>query len=63
MVKAFNLLDMENSDAWNCIGEIGDDTDLVQSVAEIIIRNTADNEQRPDFWDKAEKNRASVMAM
>lgn len=56
VVKAFNLLDMENSDAWNCIGEIGDDTDLVQSVAEIIIRNTADNEQRPDFWDKAEKN-------
>lgn len=56
VVKAFNLLDMENSDGWNCIGEIGNDTDMVQSVAEIIIRNTADSEQRPDFWDKAEKN-------
>lgn len=56
VVKAFNLLDMENSDAWNCIGEIGDDTDMVQSVAEIIIRNTADSEQKADFWDKAEKN-------
>lgn len=55
-VKAFNLLDMEYSDAWNCIGEIGDDPDMVQSVAEIIIRNTADNEQKADFWDKAEKN-------
>lgn len=56
VVKAFNLLDMENSDGWNCIGEIGDDTDMVQSVAEIIIRNTADSEQKADFWDKAEKN-------
>ena len=56
VVKAFNLLDMENSDGWNCIGEIGSDTDMVQSVAEIIIRNTADSEQKADFWDKAEKN-------
>lgn len=56
VVKAFNLLDMENSDGWNCIGEIGNDTDMVQSVAEIIIRNTADSEQKADFWDKAEKN-------
>ncbi len=56
IVKAFNLLDMENSDGWNCIGEIGNDTDRVQSVAEIIIRNTADSEQKTDFWDKAEKN-------
>ena len=56
VVKAFNLLDMENSDGWNCIGEIGNDTDMVQSVAEIIIRNTADSEQKADFWDKAEQS-------
>ena len=56
IVKAFNLLDMENSDGWNCIGEIGDDTDLVQSVAEIIIRNTSEDGQKADFWDKAEQN-------
>ena len=56
VVKMFNLLDMENSDAWNCLGEIGDDLDMVQTVAEVIIKNTADNDQKPDFWDKAEKN-------
>lgn len=55
VVKAFNLLDMENSDGWNCIGEIGNDTDMVQSVAEIIIRNTADSEQRPDFLGQSRK--------
>ena len=56
VVKMFNLLDMENSDAWNCFGEIGDDLDMVQTVAEVIIRNTSDNDQKPDFWDKAEQN-------
>lgn len=56
LVKMFNLLDMENSDAWNCLGEIEGDIDMVQTVAEVIIRNTSDVEARPDFWDKAEKN-------
>lgn len=31
VVKMFNLLDMENSDAWNCLGEIDGDIDMVQS--------------------------------
>ncbi len=51
----FNLLDMENSDAWNCLGEIDGDIDMVQSVAEVIIRNTSEEGQKADFWDKAEK--------
>lgn len=56
VVKLFNLLDMENSDGWNCLGEIDGDVDMVQSVAEVIIRNTSDDGQKADFWDKAEKN-------
>ena len=55
VVKMFNLLDMENSDAWNCLGEIDGDIDMVQSVA-VIIRNTSEEGQKADFWDKAEKN-------
>jgi type IV secretion system protein VirD4 len=55
-VKAFNLLDMENSDGWNCIGETSGDADMVQSVAEVIIRNTSNANERQDFWDKAEMN-------
>ncbi|MCI8404431.1 MAG: type IV secretory system conjugative DNA transfer family protein [Clostridia bacterium] len=56
VVKMFNLLDMENSDAWNCLGEIDGDIDMVQSVTEVIIRNTSEEGQKADFWDKAEKN-------
>ena len=55
-VKSFNLLDMENSDGWNCIGETSGNADMVQSVAEVIIRNTSDSDQKADFWDKAEMN-------
>lgn len=56
VVRALNLLDMENSDGWNCIGETEGDVDMVQSVAEIIIRNTSEEGQKADFWDKAEQN-------
>ena len=55
-VRAFNLLDMENSDGWNCIGETEGDVDMVQSVAETVIRNTSEDGQKADFWDKAEQN-------
>ena len=40
-VRMFNLLDMANSDAWNCLSEIEKDKDLVQSIAEVIIKNTS----------------------
>lgn len=30
--------------------------DKVQNVAEVIIRNTSEDGQKADFWDKAEKN-------
>lgn len=39
------------------------DINLVQHIAEIIIRNTSADSEREDFWSKAEKNRASVAAM
>lgn len=55
-VKVFNLLDMENSDAWNCLSGIEKDKDLVQSIAEVIIKNTSNANERQDFWEKAELN-------
>ena len=55
-VRMFNLLDMENSDAWNCLSEIEHDKDLVQSIAEVIIKNTSNANERQDFWEKAELN-------
>lgn len=55
-VRMFNLLDMENSDAWNCLSGIEKDKDLVQSIAEVIIKNTSNANERQDFWEKAELN-------
>ncbi len=55
-VRLFNLLDMENSDAWNCLADVDDDPNLVQSIAEVIINNTSTSEDRQDFWSKAELN-------
>lgn len=55
-VRLFNLLDMENSDAWNCLADIHDNPNLVQSIAEVIINNTSNSEDRQDFWSKAELN-------
>jgi len=55
-VKAFNLLDMENSDGWNCMRDIETDLNLVQSISEVIIRNTSNANERQDFWAQAEQN-------
>jgi len=55
-VRAFNLLDMTNSDGWNIIADIETDKNLVQTMAEVIIRNTSNANERQDFWEKAELN-------
>ena len=55
-VRMFNLLDMENSDAWNGLYGMERNRDLVQSTAEVIIKNTSNANERQDFWEKAELN-------
>ena len=55
-VCAYNLLDLFASDGWNCVMDTANDINLVQSVAEIIIKNTSSESDRDDFWAKAEKN-------
>lgn len=60
-VRAYNLLDMLNSDGFNCMSDIESDKTLIQSVAEVIIRNTSGPDEKRDFWEKAELN--LLMAM
>jgi type IV secretion system protein VirD4 len=55
-VKVFNLLDPEHSDGWNPLHDIESDRTLVDSIAEVIIKNTSNATERQDFWEKAEKN-------
>ena len=56
LVKAYNLLDLENSDGFNCMSVVGDDPSLIATIAEVIIKNTSNATERQDFWEKAEKN-------
>ena len=55
-VRVFNLLDMEHSDRWNCIGEADYDERLIPIIASTIINNTSSEKEAGDFWAKAELN-------
>ena len=39
-VKVFNLVSPANSDSWNCMSDLGDDTLLAQVLTNVIIGNT-----------------------
>jgi len=54
--RIFNLLDPEHSDGWNSFADIESNPNLVDSIAEVIIKNTSSVSERQDFWEKAEKN-------
>lgn len=54
--RIFNLLDPENSDGWNSFADIESNPNLVDSIAEVIIKNTSNASERSDFWEKAEQN-------
>ena len=60
-VKAVNFLDMEHSDGWNCLYNLENETQLVQTVANTIILNTSGPREANDFWSRAELN--LLMAM
>ena len=51
-VRVFNLLEMEHSDHWNCIGEADYDERLIPIIAATIINNTSSEKEAGDFWAK-----------
>ncbi len=62
VVKVFNLVSPEHSDAWNCLSEIsgkgGEDADnqelMAQLFVEVIIKNTAGSGKADHFWESSE---------
>lgn len=54
-MKSFNLVNPENSDSWNCLGEIGGQETMAQVFADVIIQNTG-SAKGDHFWDNAEMN-------
>lgn len=55
-VRCYNLLDLEHSDGFNCLADVEDDPTLIQTITEVIIKNTSNQNERQDFWEKAESN-------
>ena len=40
-VRQWNLINLENSDAWDCLAEI-DEGGLIDIFVDVVIRNTTD---------------------
>ena len=55
-VKACNFLDMAHSDGWNCFHGLDEEPQLVQTVANTIIKNTSGPKEADDFWSRSELN-------
>lgn len=61
-VKIFNLVNPENSDAWNCLKEIQGQELMAQLLTDVIIKNTA-SEKSDHFWDSAEGNLLKAVSL
>jgi type IV secretion system protein VirD4 len=66
VVKVFNLKSFNNSDSWNCLGEIvGEHVDqMATSFTDIVIKNTTAQEFGGNpFWDNAESNLLKALVL
>jgi len=53
IVRVFNLKTPENSDPWDCLGEIEGSELFAQMFSDVIIKNTI-NGKGDHFWDNSE---------
>ncbi len=61
-VKVFNLIAMEHSDSWNCLGEVGTSELMAQTFADIVLRSTS-GELKDAFWFNAELNLLKALVL
>ena len=61
-VKVFNLVQMEHSDSWNCLGEVGSSELMAQTFSDIVLSNTS-GEGRDAFWYNAELNLLKALVL
>lgn len=54
-VRVFNLISPENSDSWDCLGEVNGSELMAQTFTDVVIANTG-SEREDHFWDNAELN-------
>lgn len=60
IVKQLNLIQLEHSDAWNCLGEI-DDGSLIDVFCDVVIRNTTDKFDH--FYDNTEMDLLKALCL
>lgn len=61
-VKVFNLIQMEHSDSWNCLGEVQGNELMAQTFADVVLKNTSGD--HPDaFWYNAELNLLKALVL
>lgn len=41
-VKVFNLIEMDHSDSWNCLNEVGSSELMAQTFADIVLQTPAE---------------------
>jgi type IV secretion system protein VirD4 len=61
-VRCFNLVNSENSDAWNCLMEIDGQETMAQVFSDVIIQNTG-SAKGDHFWDNAELNLLKTLVL
>ena len=61
-VRCFNLVNPENSDAWNCLMEIDGQETMAQVFSDVIIQNTG-SAKGDHFWDNAELNLLKALVL
>ncbi|WP_369910139.1 VirD4-like conjugal transfer protein, CD1115 family [Enterocloster aldenensis] len=60
IVKQWNLISLENSDAWDCLAEI-DDGGLIDIFVDVVIRNTTDKFDH--FYDNTEMDLLKALCL
>lgn len=59
-VRQWNLINLDNSDAWDCLGEI-DDGSLIDTFVDVVIRNTTDKFDH--FYDNTEMDLLKALCL
>ena len=60
IVKQWNLISKDNSDAWDCLAEI-DDGELIDTFVDVVIRNTTDKFDH--FYDNVEMDLLKALCL
>lgn len=62
VVRVFNLVEMEHSDSWNCLAEVGSSELMAQTFADVVMQNTS-GEHKDPFWYNAEMNLLKALVL